>query len=251
VTHPSQSAMLAMADLLRSIAATCPEWSYEATHLREAADMLAALATDMPTEHLADLVSAITDENRHDEVGLAASFSYPRVQVVYEILCDLTPPPDGEHWEGFAATRIVAALAQPALLSVPAGWKLAPTEPTDQQLLAAHEPHCEQDRITISDLRLAYRAMIAAAPNRSEGTKLDVPAYYPAVIEFPDSNRVEFVLRDCATIYEPGELYDTIRDMETREVIGFAWTMGTNPQTPNRSEDRDAPEGMPSGGQSL
>lgn len=41
----------------------------------------------------------------------------PRVQKVYEILCDTeTEPPEGHHWEGFQAQRIVAALAasQPA-----------------------------------------------------------------------------------------------------------------------------------------
>ena len=32
------------------------------------------------------------------------------VQVAYEVLCDLAEPPDGEHWEGFVARRIVAAL---------------------------------------------------------------------------------------------------------------------------------------------
>jgi len=31
-----------------------------------------------------------------------------RVQAIYAILCDTSPPPDGEHWEGFCARRIVA-----------------------------------------------------------------------------------------------------------------------------------------------
>ena len=34
----------------------------------------------------------------------------PSVQAAYEVLCDLAEPPDGEHWEGFVARRIVAAL---------------------------------------------------------------------------------------------------------------------------------------------
>jgi hypothetical protein len=37
-------------------------------------------------------------------------FSDANVQTVYEILCDTQSPPEGEHWEGFAARRIVAAL---------------------------------------------------------------------------------------------------------------------------------------------
>lgn len=37
----------------------------------------------------------------------------PRVQIVYEILCDIdlcTPPNPEEHWEGWTARNIVAAL---------------------------------------------------------------------------------------------------------------------------------------------
>jgi hypothetical protein len=39
-----------------------------------------------------------------------AEWTDPQVQQVYEILCDQTEPPEDEHWEGFAARRIVAAL---------------------------------------------------------------------------------------------------------------------------------------------
>lgn len=41
-------------------------------------------------------------------------FEDQRVQTVYQILCDDERPPKGEHWEGFAARKIVAALEQPA-----------------------------------------------------------------------------------------------------------------------------------------
>ncbi len=38
------------------------------------------------------------------------TFDDPQVQAVYALLCDEEPAPHGEHWEGFAARRIVAAL---------------------------------------------------------------------------------------------------------------------------------------------
>jgi len=42
-----------------------------------------------------------------------AQFDDPKVQVVYEILCNAKPP-DGEHYEGFAARKIIDALTPPA-----------------------------------------------------------------------------------------------------------------------------------------
>ena len=44
-----------------------------------------------------------------------ADWDSPQVRIVYEILIDgETPPNPDEHWEGFVAQKIVAALAQPA-----------------------------------------------------------------------------------------------------------------------------------------
>ena len=43
-----------------------------------------------------------------------AKFDDPKVQSVYEILCNDEAPPKSEHWEGFIARRIVDALAQSA-----------------------------------------------------------------------------------------------------------------------------------------
>jgi len=34
-------------------------------------------------------------------------------QIIYDILCSDEQPPEGQHWEGFVASKIAAALAQP------------------------------------------------------------------------------------------------------------------------------------------
>ncbi len=34
----------------------------------------------------------------------------PQVHLVYEMLCDTTEPPEGRHWEGWIAEKIVIAL---------------------------------------------------------------------------------------------------------------------------------------------
>ena len=68
-----------------------------------------------------------------------------------------------------------------------------------------------------------------AEAQAQEAEESVIKPYYPAVIEHPDSGRVEFVLRDTFAIYDKGEPYDIIRDGVTGEVIGFAWEMGTNP----------------------
>lgn len=34
-------------------------------------------------------------------------------KIVYDILCSDEQPPEGQHWEGFVASKIFAALAQP------------------------------------------------------------------------------------------------------------------------------------------
>jgi hypothetical protein len=46
--------------------------------------------------------------------------------------------------------------------------------------------------------------------------------YVPALVYLPQAKVAEFVTRDCACLYEevaPGTAL--VRDMETREVIGF------------------------------
>lgn len=52
------------------------------------------------------------------------AFDDPVVQVVYRLLCDDAQPPEGEHWEGFVARRIVAALAQQPAQAAPSAGEV-------------------------------------------------------------------------------------------------------------------------------
>ena len=53
-----------------------------------------------------------------------AQFDDPKVQAVYAILCEDAEPPKGEHWEGFAARRIVDALLADSVLEDAARYRL-------------------------------------------------------------------------------------------------------------------------------
>ena len=44
-------------------------------------------------------------------------------KIVYDILCSEEQPPEGQHWEGFVASKIAAALAQPE--PEPVAWMRA------------------------------------------------------------------------------------------------------------------------------
>lgn len=58
-----------------------------------------------------------------------AKFEDPNVQTVYEILCAQEKPPEGEHWEGFLARRIVDALRDQMVQGEPKAW-LYPGDPS-------------------------------------------------------------------------------------------------------------------------
>lgn len=64
-----------------------------------------------------------TTPTLRDAAQALPSFDDPRVKAVYRLLCsDETPPNREEHWEGWVARRIVAALAAPAdALAEPVG----------------------------------------------------------------------------------------------------------------------------------
>ncbi len=97
----------------------------------------------------------------------------PRVQKVYEILCDTeTEPPEGHHWEGFQAQRIVAALAAYAHApvdapAVPAGL-VGGVMKFLEQLDGAHYSLSADAHLALADLRReAYAA--APAPSNQNG----------------------------------------------------------------------------------
>lgn len=49
-------------------------------------------------------------EEAEKKPGPTVAFDNPLVQRVYEVLTDECEPPEGEHWEGFVARRIVETL---------------------------------------------------------------------------------------------------------------------------------------------
>jgi hypothetical protein len=53
---------------------------------------------------------ALSRATQEAVTGELAEWEDQRVQLVYELLCDQVAPPAEEHWEGFSARRIVAAL---------------------------------------------------------------------------------------------------------------------------------------------
>lgn len=79
-----------------------------------------------------------------------------------------------ERVTGFSVIDLVAEVrrlreivAQQAAPAVPAGWKLVPVEPTDDQLVAGQEEWVRGRRGALEDCMEAnaiYAAMLAAAP---------------------------------------------------------------------------------------
>jgi hypothetical protein len=74
------------------------------------------MTTEDATAPPDDSVGRLTQE----EEELLPKWGDPRVQTVYDLLCDdVVPRNRAEHWEGFLARRIVAALsAAPAPVEV-------------------------------------------------------------------------------------------------------------------------------------
>ena len=95
-----------------------------------------------------------------------AEWEDPRVQLVYKILCDdVRPSDDDEHWEGFVARRIVAALSLPSSGEVvalrealkpfaEAAANIDDNEPDHREMWE----HPASMSLTVSDFRRAARA---------------------------------------------------------------------------------------------
>jgi hypothetical protein len=71
--------------------------------------------------------------------------------------------------------------------------------------------------------------------------------YRPALIEFEDSGISEFVMFDRTVVHEETSAgYQVLRDMETREVIGFSWPTKHPPAMPPYGVDPDTRKVGPS-----
>ena len=65
-----------------------------------------------------------------------------------------------------------------------------------------------------------WEAVIKAMPIRC-ADDLETP-YVPTLAEFSNPPRIEYVTRDCASVYERiDDQFSIIRDMTSLEVIGF------------------------------
>jgi hypothetical protein len=62
------------------------------------------------TKSVAPEVETAIDASLGLHTTQSVDFEDPRVQIVYDILCEAVMTPEGEHWEGFAARKIVDAL---------------------------------------------------------------------------------------------------------------------------------------------
>lgn len=71
---------------------------------------LAANLVELWIKWTHEAISALPPE---PEQSWTPEFEDADVQTVYRLLCDSAVPPSGDHWEGFAAQRIVAALRKP------------------------------------------------------------------------------------------------------------------------------------------
>lgn len=85
-----------------------------------------------------------------------AKWEDPLVQTVYRLLCNDIEPPEGEHWEGFVARRIVAALRAPE--AADAG---AVPVPVDAMVnLVNYQEQCDMDGVMVKVSRQALMEVL-------------------------------------------------------------------------------------------
>ena len=114
-------------------------------------------------------------------------FDDPCVQSVYNILCSGEVPPNGEHWEGFVARRIVDALATPSLPTT--GQVLAITTAYEQGVGKGHDahqrgaeianPYCTSNYQCFEAWRLGYEEGKRQAARKAEVPNKTVAGDYP------------------------------------------------------------------------
>jgi hypothetical protein len=117
--------------------------------------------------------------------------------------CERHGPYDTNDMQAYARAAVLLDRQQRPAPSAPAGWKLVPVEPTDEQRRAARVTY------TVSDL---YRAMIAASPPApSAGPVVSTCDDYPECERERDALRAERdallrLLNDAAGVLESGAL---------------------------------------------
>ena len=64
--------------------------------------------------------------------------------------------------------------------------------------------------------------------------------YRPIITENSESGLSEFVLWDGPTVvrHRPGESYDEVLDMRTRQIVGFQWRTANPPPPPTDTGEK-------------
>lgn len=89
----------------------------------------------LPAEFRAPLMDALVAMYGHVPAVLPVvlpDFVDPMVQTVYNIMCNETAPPPGQHWEGWQARNIVAALREVNPNAIGNAPTIEPVEPATQ-----------------------------------------------------------------------------------------------------------------------
>lgn len=147
-------------------------------------------------------------------------FNDPRVNLVYDLLCecDENGKPENDHWEGWIARRIVAALASAAQPAVPPGYVLVPVEPTQEMLDVGRWSGAGS--VSVQEewaRRVVWRRMLAAAPKAAPAPTLSDSEIEALAVEHEAFGFGQVDARGLTTHgFDPSGLHSFVRALFAR-----------------------------------